>query len=93
MCEFSSLLVYNIMRAHSEAPKTLLNPNEHEKSALFHASDLPPSFHSSISPSVVRRHMHNVHSDMSQRYIHQGKAALLRSEQGDESNDREASDK
>lgn len=30
---------------------------------------------------------------MSQRYIYQGKAALLRSEQGVESNDREASDK
>lgn len=37
--------------------------------------------------------MHNIHSDMSQRYIHQGKAALLRSEQGVESNDRKASDK
>lgn len=37
--------------------------------------------------------MHNIHSDMSQRYTHQRKAALLRSEQGVESNDREASDK
>lgn len=90
MCEFSSLLAYNIMRAHSEAPKILLNPNEYEKSALFHASDLPSSFHTYTSPSVVRRHIHNIHGDMSQRYIH---AALLRSEPGLESNDREASDK
>lgn len=58
----------------------------------FHAWDLPPSIHSSTSPSIVGRHIHNIHSDMGQRYLHQGKAALLRSEQADESNGRGASD-
>lgn len=36
--------------------------------------------------------MHKIHSDMGQRYLHQGKAALLRSEQADESNGHGASD-